>query len=77
MLNQDNRGGFDSSEAPRNGPAPIAVDSGPKEGHFTFAENQKGVTFDVLFGPYLAGAQKITITDPYVRAFYQIRNLMD
>ena len=50
---------------------------GPKEGHFTFAENQKGVTFDGLFGPYLAGAQKITITDPYVRAFYQIRNVME
>jgi ATP-dependent Lon protease len=49
----------------------------PKEGHFTFAENQKGVTFDSLFGPYLDGAQKITITDPYIRAFYQIRNVME
>ena len=49
----------------------------PKEGHFTFAENQKGVTFDSLFGPYLEGAQKITITDPYIRAFYQIRNVME
>ena len=35
------------------------------------------MTFDHLFGPYLVGAQKITITDPYIRAFYQVRNLME
>ncbi|MCJ2178462.1 BREX system Lon protease-like protein BrxL [Novosphingobium album (ex Hu et al. 2023)] len=49
----------------------------PKPGHLSFNENQKGVTFDALFGPYLVGAQKITITDPYVRAFYQVRNVME
>lgn len=32
-------------------------------------ENQSGVTFDRLFGQYLAGASKITITDPYLRMF--------
>lgn len=53
------------------------ADAGPSEGHFSFAENQKGVTFDKLFGSYLAGASKITITDPYIRAFYQVRNLME
>jgi len=45
--------------------------------HLTFAENQRGVSFHALFGPYLAGATKITITDPYVRLFYQARNLME
>jgi len=50
---------------------------GPQPGHLSFNENQKGVTFDALFGPYLVGAQKITITDPYVRAFYQVRNVME
>lgn len=49
----------------------------PKTGHFTYNENQKGVTFDNLFGPYLVAAQKITITDPYIRAFYQVRNVME
>ena len=49
----------------------------PKERHLTFKENQKGVTFDRLFGPYLKGARKITITDPYIRLFYQTRNLME
>ncbi|PTQ10052.1 TIGR02688 family protein [Sphingomonas oleivorans] len=66
-----------SSLTPKADTLATAKPEGPSEGHFTFAENQKGVTFDGLFGPYLAGAQKITITDPYVRAFYQIRNVME
>lgn len=48
-----------------------------KEKHLTFQENQKGISFDSLFGPYLAGANKITITDPYIRLFYQLRNFME
>lgn len=48
-----------------------------KEQHFVFQENQKGVSFDDLFGPYLMGASKITITDPYIMKFHQIRNLME
>ncbi len=54
-----------------------SVPESPKAGHFTFNENQKGVTFDKLFGPYLVGAQNITITDPYIRAFHQVRNVME
>jgi len=49
----------------------------PKEQHLTFAENQRGITFESLLGPYLKGAAKIVITDPYVRIFFQIRNLME
>lgn len=48
-----------------------------KETHLVFQENQRGVSFDKLFGPYLAGASRITITDPYLRLFHQQRNLMD
>jgi ATP-dependent Lon protease len=48
-----------------------------KEQHLVFQENQKGVSFDKLFGPYLAGATLITITDPYLRLFHQQRNLME
>ncbi|MBX9724054.1 MAG: BREX system Lon protease-like protein BrxL [Candidatus Obscuribacterales bacterium] len=48
-----------------------------KEGHLTVKENQKGVSFDTLFGPYLNGATKIVITDPYIRLMHQARNLMD
>lgn len=48
-----------------------------KEKHLVFQENQKGISFDDLFGPYLKGAGKITVTDPYIRKFHQIRNLME
>lgn len=48
-----------------------------KEQHLTFMENQRGVCFDELFGPYVQGASKITLTDPYIRLFYQVRNLME
>ncbi|MFC3294128.1 BREX system Lon protease-like protein BrxL [Modicisalibacter luteus] len=48
-----------------------------EEKHLTFQENQKGISFDGLFGAYLKGASKITVTDPYIRLFYQIRNFME
>ncbi|QBG37250.1 BREX system Lon protease-like protein BrxL [Litorilituus sediminis] len=48
-----------------------------KEHHVTYAENQRGVSYDKLFGPYLKGAKHITITDPYIRLFYQAKNLME
>ena len=47
------------------------------EKHLTFKENQRGVSFDSLFGKYLKNAKEITLTDPYVRIFYQARNLME
>jgi len=48
-----------------------------KEEHLTFQENQRGISFETLFGSYLCGASRITITDPYIRHFYQVRNLME
>ena len=48
-----------------------------KEKHLTFQENQKGLSFDTLLGPYIKSASKITITDPYIRLFYQMRNFME
>ena len=48
-----------------------------KEQHLTFQENQRGTSFNDLFGPYLQGATQITLTDPYLRLFYQIRNFME
>lgn len=48
-----------------------------KEQHLTFQDNQRGIAFDTLFGPYLRGANKITVTDPYIRLFYQTRNFME
>lgn len=47
------------------------------EGHHSYAENRKGVSYDKLFGPYIDGARRIVVTDPYIRLFYQIRNMME
>lgn len=68
--------------SPVAAPAPSPVSSvveAPvlKEQHLVFHENQRGLTFDSLFGPYLAGAKRIIITDPYLRMFHQLRNLME
>ncbi|MCG7872374.1 MAG: BREX system Lon protease-like protein BrxL [Candidatus Thiodiazotropha lotti] len=49
----------------------------PSEGHLTFSENQKGVSYDKLLGPYVRGAKQITVTDSYIRLFYQVRNFME
>jgi ATP-dependent Lon protease len=65
----------DSSPDVRAGVVPR--EAGPREGHRVFNENQKGVSFDLLFGPYLRGVKQITLTDPYLRLFYQVRNLME
>jgi len=60
---------------------PVKAPASPKaplqEKHVTFQENQKGVSYDSLLGPYLEGAAKITVTDPYIRLFYQVRNFME
>ena len=47
------------------------------EKHIVVMENQRGVSYEQLFSPYLKGANHITITDPYIRHFYQARNLME
>lgn len=47
------------------------------EGHHVFAENRKGLSYDKLFGPYLDGATRVVVTDPYIRFFYQTRNMME
>ncbi len=47
------------------------------EGHHVFAENRKGISFDKLFGPYIDGARRIIVTDPYIRYYYQVKNMME
>ncbi len=56
---------------------PIQAEQELGEKHIVWQENQRGLTFDKLFGPYLKGARQITITDPYIRMFHQIRNVME
>lgn len=63
-------GGSDMDAASRG-------DTAPEPGHVAFSENQKGVSFDTLVGPWIVGASKITLTDPYIRVYHQMRNLME
>ncbi|WP_167646425.1 BREX system Lon protease-like protein BrxL [Mameliella alba] len=65
------------ADAPSPSSASVTTPPRLKEGHFTFAENRKGVSFEKLFGPYTDGASRIMVTDPYIRYFYQIRNMME
>lgn len=58
-------------------PPPADDGSALKEKHLIFRENQRGVSYDELFGPYLRGAKRIEVTDPYLRKFHQIRNFME
>lgn len=62
--------------APNTAQAPEKP-TGLEEGHVVFAENRKGISYEKLFGPYLDGATRIVVTDPYIRIFYQIRNMME
>lgn len=59
---------------------PVATVEAPTESrptHLVVPENAKGWSYRRLFAGYLAGATKITIRDPYVRQFFQVRNLVD
>jgi len=49
----------------------------PQAGHIAIKENQRGIDFNTLFAKHLKGAVEIVITDPYIKLFYQARNLME
>lgn len=57
--------------APESGAVAVA------EGHHVFTEGRKGVSYDKIFGPYVVGASRIIVTDPYIRFYYQTRNMME
>lgn len=47
------------------------------QGQRDFAENQRGISYESLFMPYLRGARIIKIHDPYIRMSHQGRNLVE
>lgn len=80
----------EAAEAPRlqQPEAPVAAEPARKEApetptpslterHLVVPENSKGWSYRRLFGDYLLGASGIIIRDPYIRAFHQIRNLVE
>lgn len=48
-----------------------------KEGMVNIRMNQKGVTYKTLFGDYMKTATRFDIVDPYIRAPFQIDNLLE
>jgi ATP-dependent Lon protease len=55
----------------------VTAVSEAKQGHLVIPENSKGWGYRRIFASHLRGARKITVRDPYVRAFFQIRNFME
>lgn len=61
-------------------PEPVASvpeKNSPKAGHSVIRENTKGISYRRLFARHLYGAQLITVRDPYIRTFHQVRNMME
>lgn len=47
------------------------------ETYVELRDGQRAVSWSTLLGPYLRGAARIALTDPYIRQPYQFRNLME
>ena len=55
---------------------PLDPDRKPVETTIEISEGQKGVSYEKLFKPYLAGATSVKLADPYIRYHYQIQNFI-
>lgn len=71
----------DSGESAEDDPVFAVAEPAPEMAfqpeHIVVPENSKGWSYRRLFAQYLKGARKITVSDPYVRLFYQVRNMME
>ncbi len=78
---QDAHGGADASvdfpDETEDETPTAAQPATPFEGHIVVPENTKGWSYSRLFANHLRGASSIEIRDPYIRLFYQTRNLME
>lgn len=57
--------------------AAASAHAGPQPGHVVIPENTKGWSYRRIFADYLRGASRIEVRDPYVRLFFQVKNLME
>ncbi len=48
----------------------------PRRPQLISKRGKKGISYARLFGPYLSGARKIKLVDPYLRFDYQLQNLV-
>ncbi len=70
----DEEDDLDALDAPL---APQPAESAAIAGHIKVPENTKGWSYARLFANHLRGAERITVRDPYIRAFFQTRNMME
>jgi ATP-dependent Lon protease len=56
---------------------PLDPARAPTEGTVDIEEGQRGISYERLLAPYVRGAKKVTLVDPYIRFDYQIHNLMN
>ncbi len=47
-----------------------------KENHFRIFYGERGHTYESIFAPYLKGAKKIEVEDPFIRANHQVQNFL-
>ena len=47
-----------------------------QEQHFTIHYGDTGYSYESLIGPYLVGAKKVEVEDPYIRATHQVQNFV-
>ena len=52
------------------------VPHSPKERHYRIHYGATGYSYETIFKDYLAGAEEITVEDPYIRAHHQIVNFL-
>jgi len=53
------------------------ADKEPEARQIIVRDNQTGISYEKLFGARLAGSEKITLSDPYVRYPYQFKLLLE
>jgi len=64
-----------SKEAGSGEPTKPLVDLKPHQ--ISLKDNQTEISYQILFGDYLRGANKIQLQDPYIRMYYQFKNLLE
>jgi ATP-dependent Lon protease len=55
---------------------PFSPKRHPVEMTVDLEEGQRGISYDRLFAPYVRGAKRIKIVDPFIRYAYQIHNFI-
>lgn len=66
-----------ASPTPKKKRERINLDLEPDVRNISIRDNQKGVSYRTLFASHLVNAKKIRLEDPYIRMFYQMKNLVE